>query len=270
MNQARYQCDKCGNNYKYIYRLLKHERLKHQKKVLTRREQNIFNRTFVCPKCLRNTGNLLQFKQHLRICQASGQNKKCLICNKHYIKNNTLIKHSFRCANQIGFGSQNRLPKLDSNSKFRLSRTAFKNFIQTYELFPERKFTECRGFLTEYKQDLIDLIDKILNRLDSIKLQICLQVSFGRQTGDIKIYSIGYFTTENYVIDTIEQFEEILEIIVEYLQNLIENIEEKGSDWISEDIDRLDVRIGIFNALTGGCHKPLPSELRNKKAIINI
>ena len=54
------------------------------------------------------------------------------------------------------------------------------------------------------------------------------------------------------------------------MQNLIEEFEERGSDWITEDIDRLDVRIGIFNALTGGCQKPLPEELENKKGIINI
>ena len=270
MNQSRYRCDVCDKDFKYIYRLLKHERLKHHKKVLTRREQNIFNKTFKCPKCLKITGNLYRFKKHLRTCRIRSVNKKCLICAKYFINNDTLIRHSIRCANQIGFGSQNRIPKLDPNSKFRLSRSAFKKFIQMYELYPEQKFTDCRGFITEYKKDLIDLIENILNRLDSIKLQICLQVSFGKQTGDIKIYSIGYFSTENFVINSIEEFESILEYIIEYIQNLIENFEENGSDWIVEDIDRLDVRIGIFNALTGGCHRPLPDELKNKKAIINI
>ena len=211
-----------------------------------------------------------KYKQHLRKCKIDINIKKCFTCRKQFLTKNALIRHAIRCSQQIGFGRQNRLPQLDENSKFKLSRMAFKNFLQMYELFPERQFDNFREFFIEYRNDLIQLFRDILNKLNSIKVQFCVQASFSRNTGDIITYSIGYFCTENFLFTRIQHFLQNIERIIEILQNMIEEFEEKGSDWVIEDIDRLDIRIAIYNPLTGGCHRPLPEELKNKRAIINI
>ena len=50
----------------------------------------------------------------------------------------------------------------------------------------------------------------------------------------------------------------------------IAQFESRGSGWALDECDRLDLRIGVYNPLAGGCHLDLPKQLKNKHAIINI
>ena len=59
MNRNEYKCDKCGKIFQYIFQVLKHERLKHEKKVLSKRENLIKNNLLKCPLCANIFNNIL-------------------------------------------------------------------------------------------------------------------------------------------------------------------------------------------------------------------
>src|SRR5258708_5624780 len=121
----------------------------------------------------------------------------------------------------------------------------------------------------EYKSDIDNLIDLAVKILNSIKIQFCLQVTFSRQFDEIVTYQIIYFCTKNIILSNPRNSEIIHEISSE-LETKIEDFQERGSNWKVDSINKLDVKIGEYNIMYGGCHIELPFDLLNKKAIINI
>jgi hypothetical protein len=164
----------------------------------------------------------------------------------------------------------NRLPVLSKNSKFTLSKFAFKSFLQQYELMPDLEIKDIEHFFSFYKKDIINLVQNILTKLNSIKLQMCLSVSFSREAKDILIYTLAYFCSENYIISNIDNFKNKFSNIIEFFETKAQDFEERGSGWKLDSVDRLDVRIGLYNAMSGGCYALLPKSLINKRAILNI
>ena len=264
---SHFTCNVCGISFEKLYQLSKHKRIKHDNKVFKYRE---LNNILKCSLCAREFNNLNKVIKHLKKCQVFVNNYKCNICQNIYLHKSSLIRHSLKCISQYGTGKFNRLPKLKEDSKFHISKTAFKAFLQQYELFPDQSFNDVSEFLTHYKNEIFEMIKNILNTLDSIKIQFCLSVTFSRETEGVKIYTIGYFCTENFVITIFRHMKEQYKNIIDILDKNVNEFEQKGSNWKIEEIDRLDLRIGIYNPFSGGCHTFLPEEVKNKHAIINI
>src|ERR1700712_2845455 len=163
---ANYKCGSCEKDLKFLYELLKHERIQHQKKVI---ENMISTR---CPMCLCNKKSTAEFSSHLRKCKFFQENLKCTYkdCNQTFQNKVYLIKHMMKHVNQVGSSRKSRLPKLSPNSKFMLSRQAFKAFLQQYELFSESTFQDATDFFSYYKNDIIELLARIREKVGQIKV----------------------------------------------------------------------------------------------------
>jgi hypothetical protein len=266
MDDNKFHCQKCDTCFDEIYQLLKHERIQHEYKAYV--EDDIKYR---CPMCKLQYSDIGIFKSHIRKCDKFIKNQKCLYCKKSFINQNTLTKHLIKCGNMIGFGRKNKLPKLPANSKFMLSRVAFKAFLQQYELFSEKTFKDVTEFFSFYKKDIIELIARVLEKLGPMKIQFCLSVSFATQVKqDFEIYTIGYFCANVITLNNINQIENKFSELIDFMDNEIQEFTSRGSGWYIHDIDRLDLRIGQYNPISGSCHHNLPKVIANKKAIIDI
>src|SRR5260370_8715422 len=264
MEDEKFKCSICEKKYKELFRLLRHKRIQHENKVYSN------SLSFTCPMCLISQENYNKFKTHLRICNLFSSNSKCSICFKKFSTKSGLLIHALRCQQQIGYGKINKLPKLKIGSKFLLSRQAFKAFLQQYELHAEKYFNDSGEYMTFYKKDILELIDDILIKLNSLKLQLSLSVTFSREIEQIPTYTVGYFCTQNMIISSLNDLTKKFPTIITKLDNDVQDFQDKGSGWKVEDINRLDIRIGKYNPLSGGCYRELPEELKNKKAIVNI
>ena len=264
MEQPYFNCPTCGKKYKHFFLMCKHVRIEHDNKVFQKQI------TYRCSMCFDYFYDYEKYVSHLRRCNNFTTQSKCFYCGYGFKCKNGMVKHLIRHKYQFGFAKDSRLPKLSEDSKFMLSRHAFKAFLQQYELYSEKKFDDSTEFLTFYKIDLIELISSIIDKVGQIKSQFCLSVSFAKQMNDIEIYSIGYFCTSQLTINNVQQFKEYYPQLIDYFNNAVENYTSLGSGWYIHDVDRIDVRIGIYNPLVGSCNGILPKELINKKALINI
>lgn len=165
---------------------------------------------------------------------------------------------------------KSRLPRIPEDWPFVLTKKAFKSFLQQYELFPDDRFEDVINFFADYHDRIIDLFDLLTASIHSYKVQFCLACTFRKEVEDTITYTLGYFLTENFIITAAADKNLILNRAVETLENKVNEFEGIGSGWILDEIDRLDLRIGQYNPLYGGCHTELPKNLRAKKAIINI
>lgn len=264
MEEGKHKCLKCDLRFQHYFQLCKHVRIDHDQKVY----QNSFSH--FCSMCYKKFNNFESYTSHLRKCDFFRAPQKCYYCEKTFTAKNTLVRHLMQHKIQIGFGKKFRLPKLSKDSKFMLSKSAFKAYLQQYELFSEKDFKDSAEFLFYYKKDIFEIISKIIKKIGQVKAQFCLSVSFGKETEGIETYTVGYFCSSQIVINNSNQIEDIIERINSNFENQIQEFTAKGSGWYLININRLDIRFGIYNPLSGSCHGKLPKELINKKSIINI
>jgi len=174
---------------------LRHKRLQH---VLRKNSEQYLE----CPVCFKVFKLFVKFKQHLFKCNSGNQKLDCTVCGKKFNIYRSAKRHMLNCANQFGYGRNLRLPKLPKDSVIKLSKRAFKSYLQQYEIIPENDLYDCEQFFSYYSDQIIKLINSLLNLLDGIKIQFCLQVTFFKELTDVKTYQIAYFCTENFLITT--------------------------------------------------------------------
>ena len=222
-------------------------------------------------KCEYNFESIFDLMTHLRQCkQKLPKDKKCNICQNICQSKTNFMRHTMNCMSQQGAGTFNRLPKLSPNSPFKLSRRAFRSFLQQYELYPNEQIQDVIDFLTHYSDDIIDLFNRLINKIRAFKVQFCLACSFRKDVANNITYTLGYFVSENFIITQSSNINEIIQNVREEFDEKIANFESLGSGWALDECDRLDLRIGVYNPLSGGCYIELPKILKSKNAIINI
>ena len=134
----------------------------------------------------------------------------------------------FNCANQKGYGRNLWLPKLSKNSNIKLSKKAFKSYLQQYVLIPKEDIYDCEQFFSDYSEQIINLVNSLIELLVGIKIQFCLQVTFSKELSDLKTYQIAYFCTENLIITSEFNLNKLYKIVNE-LENKAQDFQEKGS-----------------------------------------
>ena len=270
--QRLFQCSRCDQRFDKIYEALKHEWIEHDNRLQSSDDEEDVD-CYNCPmdKCEYNFENIFDLMSHLRQCKRKMPlNKKCKICDYCCENKKLYVRHLTKCMSQHGAGVINRLPKLSPNSPFKLSRRAFRSFLQQYELYPNEQIQDVVDFLTIYSDDIKDLFNRLIDKIQAFKVQFCLACTFRKDVNEIVTYTLGYFVTENFIITQSRNIDEIIQNVREEFDEKIATFESLGSGWALDGCDRLDLRIGVYNPLTGGCHINLPKQLKNKHAIIDI
>lgn len=253
------ECDFCDEHFTNSRLYNKHIRLIHSDKVFY----------FNCEFCKSTFNESEKLRIHYMSCKKFNNNISCNLCGKHFKFKSTFIKHKLREINQIGSGSQ-KLPNISSEThNFVLSKSAFKNYLQQYELYPDEDYKDTHDFFYVYYEDIQKLMKLILPKVNSIKVQFCLQVTFYKTVSNIKIFTIAYFTSDNYILSAFNNT--LNNKLINMFDNKIQTFESIGSGWIIDSIDRLDIRIALYNPIKGGCNNSdLPDFIKNKKAVISI
>ena len=170
-----------------------------------------------------------------------------------------------------GSGISNRLIKISDESQFKYSKSAFKGTLQLFELYPNKKYIEIEKFILDYLNDIIDILNKSISRLKSIKVQFCIQCTFSRNVGDQILFTISYFCNPNTIMNNETNLNRFISELIEFFDTSIQNFENIGSGWVLYEIDRLDYKLGLFLPMIAGCDcEELPPELKNKKALISV
>ena len=154
------------------------------------------------------------------------------------------------------------------------------------------EFTEAmHGCMTEYKFNSKNLINSEVKYLDLMEPNISLaltflnqekvqvkwgykmEVRFCRTNADGEMeYKTGLFATKDHAysnIDITEVDEQLAEIRSDMIQR-IEKYQKEGSKWVLCEIPSFTLQFYRVQLNRGGAPVKLPSELKNKKAVINL
>lgn len=201
-------------------------------------------------------------------------NKECVYCYRQNLDTKSnFVRHTIRCLNDQFGGADDerrRLPTLPTHSPFRLSRKAFRSYLQMYEVTPDVAYNNVQLFFADFHDSIRELINLLIDKLTALKLQACLGATFRRQVDNTITYTIGYFTTQNLIVTGANEIDDNINSIANQFEREVHQFESMGSGYILHEIDRLDIRIGQYNLLQVGCFQELPRVLLNKKCLVNI
>ena len=263
-----FKCSNCTRSFESTKSLLQHNRLDHELK-------GKITKHLTCTFCGLKFVTINSLQNHMMRCRSfKEQTYVCKDCG-HFCKGRSVIvRHIVKENKQIGFGLINRYIKLDKNSHFKKTKSAFKNIMQMFELYPKDTFVEVSKLINFYKNDILKLLKSIIKILKSVKIQISIQCSFARHVGPIVTYTVAYFCTLQNMLNSNIDLNKYLNGVISYLDNAVENFENNGSGWKLIDIDRLDLSIILYIPFkAGNCSEELRKyfpDIIKKKAIISI
>ena len=137
------------------------------------------------------------------------------------------------------------------------------------ESYPQS--TDPRASLEGIRTHIQGKLEEELRDLTSFKFQLAFKVQLSKARPD---------GTEEYTDpvlrhkqETIIQKSEIsiaLDQAIPYILELLEKWTQRGSGWVVDQIKTLWIDIARYQPLRGSSYIPLPSEVQNKKAVINV
>ena len=158
---------------------------------------------------------------------------------------------------------------------FRRTRWTFANFLRGWQMeVPQGhpQDTDPRTFLEIVEPKIREKLEKELRVLrGGLKFQLALKVELVKVNPD---GSEEYFEpVMRHRQETVLQENEItaaLEETFPRLQETLEKLTQRGSGWAVVHVRKLWLDIARYQPLRGGSYIPLPPEVKNKKAVVNV
>ena len=145
--------------------------------------------------------------------------------------------------------------------------TALSGFARQFRIQREGNYDEIE-FMQIVKPDVLRIMRQ--NRQTRVRLILnCYMTRTDLTNGNI-IDAYPYFHSQT--IENIEGINEseIIDSMIETIEERFQNFTNRGSNWVLERVLSLDVQMTQYIPLRGRSYIPLPSVLKNKKAIINM
>ena len=168
---------------------------------------------------------------------------------------------------------ENDIFKIDKylflNEKVELKKLAFDGLLSKYEI--SGNGMDIPNYLSYVKNMVFELIENYLIE-SNIKIQLILNV----------LTSIGDYGEENYredntylhsitkLITQSNNLNEIYEEITDHILESFSSYEGRGSGWKFMGIQYLEISITKVKHFGGSSYIDLPSEIKNKKACVNV
>ena len=193
-----------------------------------------------------------------------------LINYKNYIKNlKTVYISSSRLKKLTKTLEKKERQAKEEHDKiftFRKELSAFNNYIDQY-VIDGSDIYDGLTFLMEAKRSIINVLDS--NR--GIKIILYLNCVMFRQTPTGVVRENFYFHSAIKIILENTDVEEVYNEMVDEIETSIQKAENaEGSGWVLERIINITLHTAKWDPLNAGSYMELPTNLKNKKAIINM
>ena len=194
--------------------------------------------------------------QHLR--------QRCPHCGRGFNNPHRFAEHLSACASI-------QTPRLNKTFKgrFKLRRSAFKNFLVEYRLQPQ--FCQDITYLFGMEgQILSQLLRYLYHSMGCIKVQMCLMMHF------VKDLPNNYSTEKFYACTQMKALLDVKDIsnfLIEWekeLDSKIDQFVQRGSGWQLRRFDRMDIRVGKYVPRVGGCQTEIPAWIWKKRAVLSL
>ena len=147
---------------------------------------------------------------------------------------------------------------------------AVGNYLKSYEMIIPSRYNDPVVFSNEVKPMLLRKIKYELGILGGLKYAIWLEVLLLKEQMGTSTYTdppSRFYTQQNAVLneDEINLDEQIAQILEK-----IENFVQSGSGWVVDSFMTLWLDFAKYEPIKGGPYFPLPTALKNKRAVINV
>ena len=162
------------------------------------------------------------------------------------------------------------------NIDFDLNRNNFNGWLRSWKMSVPEGYQYRSGFLQfaqKTKTRFINLIENEIASLESIKTQFGLLVKFSIVRDEKTQYMEHYFAQRGNAVFTRNNEALVNRTFNRFIDEVKGEIEawiQRGSGWVIEGIVAAYVNVERYEPLRGGSYMPLPKNLQNKKAIINV
>jgi len=130
---------------------------------------------------------------------------------------------------------------------------------------------DITSFMEDSKSLFVQEVGKILEEHPALKVNADLAAEFSVLKDKEVVNEVKYFNTENAPLYASSDLEDFFEVnINEPVQEEMQSFEQRGSGWTLNCILRLVINYNKLNQLRGSSYIPLPPEIRNKNACINV
>ena len=207
----------------------------------------------------------------IRVAKKKARNaREDLINYKNYIKN---LKTAYISSSRLKKLTKT-LEKKERQAKeehdkiftFRKELSAFNNYIDQY-VIDGSDIYDGLTFLMEAKPSIINVLD--LNR--GIKAILYLNCVMYRQTNTGVVRQDFAFDSAIKIILENTDVEEVFNEMVDEIETSIQRVENaEGSGWVLDKIINITLHTAKWDPLNAGSYIDLPTNLKNKKAIINM
>ena len=158
-------------------------------------------------------------------------------------------------------------------SGFKIVRNNFKEWARVWRMPVKKNNKDLFKFFQKTKDPFINVSKKEVETLKSIKIQFSITVRFYVDRDEEREYMLHYFNRMQPVVlneHNMDIIKPLLNQFVEQVKGEIEAWSERGSGWIFDKIVEAYIHVARYQPMRGGSYKPLPKQLQNKKAIINV
>ncbi|EDO44190.1 predicted protein [Nematostella vectensis] len=144
-------------------------------------------------------------------------------------------------------------------------RTALKGYLKTHGIAGQEGY-DPKTFIANIKPKVLKLIDRQKKPIKVKFIFTCRFIKEDPATGQIG-EELGYFHTEKpETVTESADFSSLFDTMANYLLELAEQFQKKGSGWQFDQVEYFDINIDPLEPLSGSSYIPLPSKLATKHA----
>ena len=157
--------------------------------------------------------------------------------------------------------------------KFVIVRNKFSGTMNEWIMRVTKNNKDLFKFFQNTKDSFVNVCEREVEAMKSVKIQFCLNVRFYIYRNEEKQEMDHYFNRMRPVIVNKHNKDIIRPMLNQFISDVKGEIEawsERGSGWIMEKITDAYIKASRYQPMRGGSYMPLPTKLKNKKAIINV
>ena len=173
-------------------------------------------------------------------------------------------------------GDKQRLPNPINPTvmgEFEIVRNNFNDWLRVWKMRATKNNKDLFKFFQKTKNSFISVCEKEVEVMKSVKIQFSLNVGFHIKRDEKEEKMNHYFNRMQPVIlneHNKDIIKPLLNQFIDQVKGEIEAWSERGSGWIMDEILEAYINVARYQPMRGGSFVPLPTKLKNKKAILNI
>ena len=157
--------------------------------------------------------------------------------------------------------------------EFEIVRNNFNEWLHIWKMRVTKNNKDLFKFFQKTKNSFINVCTNEVETMKGVKIQFSLNVAFHMIRNEKEEEMNHYFNRMQPVIlneHNIDILKPLLNKFIHDVKGEIEAWSERGSGWIMDEILEAYISVARYQPMRGGSYMPLPTKLKNKKAVLNI